>query len=173
MMEKELYKSVNDGVMYCTIFNPVALPSLSMAYTTPAWVNEAKTVTRRDWSSITLRKYRNETYYLAVSRQKRFGGEALGIGRLTADPFKQSTGEIRGDGDYIAEGFEYLDERYVEILPEEGMPLVRAMIRWIDADIPKTVVQFKPLEVFPGMKEKYSTDEEIIRCVKALLKELP
>lgn len=169
-MEKAKYKAVNDSEMYCVSFNPVALPALSMAYTTPAWVNEKKGVTRRYWSGSTVRKFRNDTYYLAWSKQKMFGGEALGIGKLNADPFRESTSKMR-DGDYTGEGFHYLDGQYSELRNE--FPLIPAFERWRQADLLLTVVPFDVIEVFPEMKDKYSTDEEIIRCVKALVRELP
>jgi len=177
-MEKARYKAVNDGVMYCVVFNPVSLPQLSMAYTTPAWVNEAKSVTRRNWSPVTMRKYRNETYYLAMSKQKLYGGEPIGIGKLTADPFIERTGVHSKAKDvkafYKAEGFEYLDDRYMEITDyHEPCPLMNATGVWILNNTTHTVVPFDILEVFSTMKDKYSTDEIIVKCVKALLRELP
>ena len=172
-MEKAKYKAVNDGVMYCEVFNPVALPVISMGRTSPPWVNEEKSVTRRYWSKSTSRLFRKDAYYIALSKQRQFGGQAIGIGRMTADPFKQSRRKMRGYKPYVAEGFEYLDDRYEEIFPDEGLPLVRAYLRWHDADISMTVVPFEIKEVFPGMMAKYSSDEEIMRCVKDFVKVLP
>ena len=71
--------------------------------------------------------------------------------------------------DYYNEGFKYLDERYDSITDEENT-LLYALRRWVDADQIMTVIPFENVEVFPGMVDKYSTDEEIIRCVKALVK---
>lgn len=176
--QKERYKAVDDGVMYCVAFRGRGLPALSMAWTTPAWVNKAKIVTRRNWSVITKRKYRNQSYYMAWSRQARYGGEPIGIGRLTADPFKEST-IVNSKAEDVkalhkAEGFDYLDSRYMNITDyHEPCPLMLATGRWILSDLLYTVVPFEVLEVFPGMQEKYSTDEMIKKAVKALLKELP
>lgn len=181
-MEKARYKAVNDGVMYCEVFNPVALPVISMGRTSPPWVNEEKSVTRRNWTKSTSRLFRKDAYYLALSKQRQFGGQAIGIGRMTADPFKENTGVHFKNAEtlerfYKAEGFEYLDSNYNRITNalyyKDSSPLFEATKRWTKADIPMTVVPFEIKEVFPGMEEKYSTDEEIIRCVKALVKVLP
>jgi len=172
MMEKELYKSVNDGVMHCTTFKPVAMPSISFGWTSPPFVTMNKTVTRRNWAQSTIKRFKKDGHFLAWSKQQRFGGEPIGIGSLTADPFKQPTGDCGFEDLYEPEGFKWLDEYYEKIMIRTS-GLVGSTHRWISSNIPMTVVEFEILEVFPGVKEKYSTDEEIIRCVKALLKELP
>lgn len=102
-----------------------------------------------------------------------YGGQALGIGKMTADPFKQST-RVMPEADYDNEGFAFLDQIYNSIETETDVsPLYSAFIKWQEANQIMTVVPFEIKEVFPKMKEKYSTDEEIIRCVKALVKVLP
>lgn len=156
--------------MYCLAFKPVALPPISFGWTSPSFVTENKDVTRRNWQPVTVRRFKKDAYFLALNKQQRFGGEAIGIGKMRADTVKQSTADMR-DGDYTGEGFYYLDERYHELKGE--YPLVNAIGRWRDADQIMSVVPFENIEVFPGCKEKYSTDEEIVRCVKALLKVLP
>jgi len=70
--------------------------------------------------------------------------------------------------------FEYLDDRYMEITDyHEPCPLMNATGVWILNNTTHTVVPFDILEVFSTMKDKYSTDEIIVKCVKALLRELP
>lgn len=165
-VEKALYKAVNDNVMYCDIFNPVALPPISMGRTSPPWVNKEKAVTRRNWMTSTARKFQNDTYYMAWSRQRQFGGEPIGIGKITGDPFRQHT-SMMVDDDYVREGFEFLDRKYGKKV------LWDAFIRWEQSRQILTVVPFEVLEVFPGMQKKYSTDDEIVKVVNALLRELP
>ena len=185
--EKALYKAVNDGVMYCVSFNPVSLPELSFGMTTASFVNKAKGVTRRHWAQATIKRFKKDTYFLAWSKQKRFGGEAIGIGKMTDNPYREKTGVHLLDGQksilefYQAEGFEFLDNRYLNIKGNpiigmdsyEGKPLLKKTIQWLNNDEPMIVVPFEIIEVFPNCKEKYSTDEEIVRCVKALVRELP
>lgn len=185
-MEKVQYKAVNDGVMYCLAFNPANLPTISMAYTTPAWVAEQKEVTRRSWQPSTIRRFQKGTRYLAVSNN--YGGTALGIGEITENPFKQRTGnDITLDGMikfYKAEGFHYLDGQWARInnwkLPKtlsiesmkdfKSLPLIEATHRWMNSNVLMTVVPFKVNEVFPCMKDKFTTDDQIKKSVKALVR---
>lgn len=166
---QDLFSEVDEGLQYCQSFK-ATLPMISMGRTSPPWVNEEKSVTRRDWSTATARKFPNKQLFMAYSKQPMFGGEPLGIGQMIADPFKQSTLEM-GSEDYDNEGFHYLDLRHRDI--KGTLPLIKACIRWKDSDQMLTVVPFMIIEVFPGMKEKYSTDEEVVRCVKALVEALP
>ena len=71
------------------------------------------------------------------------------------------------DEDYKKEGFFFLE---AETGNEE---LWDAFVRWESSGQILTVVPFEVREVFPGMKKKYSTNDEIIKCVKALVRELP
>lgn len=169
-MYNELYKSIEEGKIYCENFTQVGLPNISMAWTTPAWVTENKGVTRRNWATPTLRRFKKDATYLAWSKNKMYGGEPLGIGRMVEDSFRESTSKMT-DGDYTGEGFHYLDGRYSELRNE--FPLIPAFERWRQAALLLAVVPSKIVEVFPSMKEKYTTDEEIIRCVKALVRALP
>ena len=171
-MNSELYESIDQGKIYCKGFTQVGLPDISMGRTTPSWVSENKSVTRRNWSTPTMRRFKKDATYLAWSRQPRYGGEPLGIGRMTADAFREKTGvhntHHKLEEFYEAEGFQYLDNKHSE--KNWGCPLFDSTQNWIKADLLVAVVPFKIVEVFPGIKEKYTTDEEIIRCVKALVR---
>lgn len=156
--------------LYCDSFKVFRMPRISMNRTTSAFVTENKEVTRRHWQPVTIKRFKKDTKFLAV--QRCYGGEALGVGRLTEDTLKQPTGKMESK-EYFDEGFKHLDDEYSRITENNlisGHPLIIAFERWIDKNQILTVIPFKVIEVFPGIKEKYSTDEEIIRCVKALVR---
>lgn len=163
-----ILKAVKNEEMYCDRFKVFSMPKISMNRTTSSFVTENKTVTRRHWQPVTIKRFKKDTKFLAV--QRCYGGEALGVGQLTENPFKQSTKDMVAE-DYEYEGFEFLDDRYVKIVgSDDTYPLLDAFDRWQESDQILTVVPFEIIEVFPGMKVKYNKDEEIRRCVKALVK---
>jgi hypothetical protein len=139
-----------------------------MAWTTPAFVAEMKTVTRRNWKPSTVKRFQKGVQFKAVT--SNYGGEVIGIGEIAENPYKQSTRDMDDMDDYIAEGFSYMDSEFAELDDSDLLPLYCAMKDWQQKDQMVTVVPFKIVEVFPGMLEKYTTDDEIRRCVKALVK---
>ena len=160
-------KAVVNGDMYCQAFKSWIKRDISMACVTPSFVTGNKSVTRRNWTDRHSRLFTDGTQALVWNKQARFGGEPIGVLELTENPFKQSTGEMTVQ-DYDMEGFLELDTKYYEI--ERTMPVKDAMLSWKRRNELLTVVPFKILEVFPGMEAKYTTDNEIIRCGKALRK---
>lgn len=158
---RDVFKEIEAGRMYCRGFK-ASFNVISMGRTSPPFVNEQKSVTRRDWSKVTARKFQHGQIFIAYSKQVMYGGEPLGIGQLTADPFKQQLNMMVGR-DYAREGFEYLDQ---QAGTEE---LWEAFVRWGSSTYEMTVVPFKILEVFPGMQEMYSTEEEIRKAINALV----
>ena len=160
--------AVNNGDRYCEAFKSWLKRNISMAYVTPSFVTNNKSVTRRDWADVTIRQFKNETKALVWNKQSRFGGEPIGVLELTKNPFKQNT-SLMLPLDYVAEGFKYLDEEYSKH-HHLDRPLMIVIDKWRESCGVFSVVPFKIVEVFPGMEKKYTTDEEIIRCVKALEK---
>ena len=158
--------------LYCESFSPAFIPTISMAYTSPSWVSCNKTVTRRNWKPITIKKFHKGTKFIA--KRSNYGGQALGVGEITREVYRENT-EVMGHNDYIAEGFRYMDNE-LGVIPnantiyETGFPLLDAFTRWKQRAEIMIVVPFKIIEVFPGMEDKYTTPEEIKRCVKALQK---
>ena len=159
--------NVQADKLYCEGFKPLTMPSISFGYTSACFTSRNKSVTRRNWASVTVKRFKKDVYFIAWSKQARFGGEPVGIGRMAADCYKQFTGKMTYD-QYIKEGFEFLDLCYYD--STYTMPLKDVFERWRNKNEILTVVPFEIVEVFPGMLEKYSTDDEIIRCVKALVK---
>lgn len=161
-------KAVVNGDMYCQAFKSWLKRNISMAYVTPSFVTMNKSVTRRNWANVTFAQYHKETKALVWNKQARFGGEPIGVMELTEYPYKENT-FIMNDINYIWEGFRYLDARHSVIVPL-SRPLLCILDSWRRRAEIMTVVPFKILEVFPGMAPKYSTDDEIKRCVKALVR---
>ena len=161
-------KAVLNNDMYCQAFKAWLKRNISMANVTSSFCAQEKDITRRNWADVTINLHKKGTKSLVWNKQARFGGEPIGVLELTENPYKQPTGDMTF-AQYEFEGFNYLDTRYHEIT-KKGFPLDEIFQNWRRQDITLTVVPFKILEVFPGMKSKYTTDKEIIRCVKALVK---
>jgi len=167
--------AVINGDMYCEAFKSWLKRNISMAYVTPSFVTNNKSVTRRNWANVTIKQFKKEIKALVWNKQARFGGEPIGVLELTENPFKQGTNNMT-ETDYVGEGFQYLDIEYCEIitgkphLTEKIYPLIETFNTWARRGNMMTVVPFKIIEVFPGIEDKYTTDKEIIRCVKALKK---
>lgn len=80
---------------------------ISFAWTTPAFLAGAKSVTRRDWDDDYARRFKVGQVITGYNKSPRFGGERIGIIRLTQDPVKESTA-LAPQEDYAREGFSYL-----------------------------------------------------------------
>lgn len=87
---------------------------VSFAYTTPALLAGAKTVTRRDWNPAYAAGFRRNDLVAAWDRSPRFGGRPVAIIRLTADPVREPIGYMM-DLDYDAEGFRWLHDHLDQI----------------------------------------------------------
>lgn len=156
---------------------------ISFGHTTPPFVNKMKTVTRRHWKPKYAEQFGAGDIVDAWSQIPIAGGRKIGRIRLTDHPYLERTGVHRSpsvleakeklDAFYIAEGFAYLDKRWGEITDDVTMPLYMKAMNWIIDNQELWVVPFEIIEVFPGMRERFSTDEEIIRCVDKLIEVLP
>lgn len=81
---------------------------ISFAWTTPALLAGAKTMTRRDWSTSHATKFRAGMLVDAWDRSPRTGrGRKVATIRITRRPYRQSTDEVT-DNDFSREGFEWL-----------------------------------------------------------------
>ena len=159
-------RAVINGDLYCDVALIKKMPIISFGHTTPCFVSKNKLVTRRYWTSRHLDQFNKDDYIKAYSKGAQYGGECIGIIKLTDRPFKQPTGKMTNE-DYTLEGFEYLDEEY-EKRTHGGHQLVNTFNSWVEQNKTLSVVPFEIIEIFPGMMEKYTTDEEIIKAVKAL-----
>lgn len=119
---------------------------ISFAWTTPALLAGAKTVTRRNWKSAHAAKFKAGDLVDAWDRSPRFGGRKVADIRLTRDPYLESTADAP-DSDYAAEGFDYL-ERHQQTL--DGAPASAVWRDWKEDPRHLYVVRFEPAEVSDG-----------------------
>jgi hypothetical protein len=87
---------------------------ISFAYTTPALLAGAKTVTRRDWNAEYAQSFRRGEVVQAYDRNPRFHGKHVANIRLTEGPPWEAM-HLMPDSDYIAEGFAWLHEHQDQI----------------------------------------------------------
>jgi len=150
---------------------------ISMAWTTPAFVAQRKTVTRRSWSPVYARKFKKGDIIEAYSKAPKWGGFPIGKLELTETPYRERTGVHRTAGVdvgydisladfYHAEGFAYLDDEYRRITGNDG-PLWETTVRWVEADTEHWVVPFRIIEIYRDAY-MFLNDDEILRCVKKL-----
>ena len=83
---------------------------ISFAWTTPALLAGAKTITRRSWSASHASRFRAGTIVDAWDRLPRTGrGHKVTSIRITRDPWQQRTSEMDDVTDYEREGLRWLD----------------------------------------------------------------
>ena len=91
---------------------------ISFGWTAPAIVARAKTVTRREWDDRYAFRFRHGEIVQAFDRSPRYGGKRIALIRLTEIPYKENLANMP-DGDYAAEGFEYL-HKHPELISPSG-----------------------------------------------------
>jgi hypothetical protein len=116
---------------------------ISFAWTTPALLAGKKTVTRRDWNPRYAATFRSGELVAAYDRQPRYRGKQVAVIRLTATPTLESTADAP-EGDYAAEGFEYLAELGAKI---DGLsaPALWRVWHWKPRDM--WVVRFELVQI--------------------------
>ena len=90
---------------------------MSFAWTTPALLAGAKTVTRRDWKPKYARWFQRGELVAAFDRSPRYGGKRVATIRLTCDPYVENTADAP-DSDFEAEGLAWMKREVKKI---EGM----------------------------------------------------
>ena len=81
---------------------------IAFAWTTPALLAGAKTMTRRDWTFGHARKFHADDVVDAWDQTPRVrGASQVATIRLTCDPYRTTAGFLSRD-DYVREGFEWL-----------------------------------------------------------------
>jgi hypothetical protein len=91
------------------------MPELSFGWTWPAFVARHKRVTRRGWTEDYAKQWRTGTAFTALDRQRRFGGEAIGRGRVIVPVRSESIG-LMPNCDYALEGFAWM-HKHPETIP--------------------------------------------------------
>jgi hypothetical protein len=83
---------------------------ISFAWTTPALLAGAKTMTRRDWTHDHARRFTVGRLVDAWDRSPRTRqGRKVAVIKITREPYRSSTVDLTED-DYRREGFEWLRE---------------------------------------------------------------
>ena len=87
---------------------------ISFAWTSRALIAERKTRTRRKWNDKYAKKFKKGDIIKAYDRSPLYGGRAIKVLRLTADPVKE---DIRNmpNSDYEREGFKFMEENDIKI----------------------------------------------------------
>lgn len=113
---------------------------ISFAWTTPALLAGAKTVTRRDWSPAHAAKFRAGDVVDAFDKLPRAHGKKIATIRITRDPYLQWTDAIPLH-DYVREGFIWLDDH------GQRETVARIVEYWHIRPRPVYVIEFELVEV--------------------------
>lgn len=90
---------------------------ISFGWTTHAFCNQAKNVTRRVWKPTYAEQFRKDSQVAAFDRNPMYKGKQIGIIRLTATPYVEDLSDTP-DEDYAGEGFEFYDQ-HPELTPKK------------------------------------------------------
>lgn len=130
---------------------------ISFAWTTPALLAGAKTVTRREWDDEYARRWKPGDIAIAYNRSPRAHGEP--VAKLKIISVTHEPDFFAPSSDYEAEGFEWL-RTHPESLPKGDRSMYRfnverqQFLRWRDAGGWSWVIRFEVLEFLKGTKEE-------------------
>jgi hypothetical protein len=117
---------------------------ISFAYTTPALLAGAKTVTRRDWKPEYALRFKSGDVCLAYDKSPRFGGKPVAKIILIGDPYQENT-KIAPATDYEAEGFAWLKEHGIKVVGKYEVDMLWKV--WKMDGFDKWVVRFSLGEI--------------------------
>ena len=83
---------------------------ISFAWTTPALLAGAKTVTRREWSDRYARTFHRGDLVAAYDRNPRAHGKQVGVIELTRDPYQEQLGMTPAE-EFDHEGLAWMEKR--------------------------------------------------------------
>lgn len=131
---------------------------ISFAYTTDAVIMECKTKTRRKWVVSHANKFRDGQEVDFWDKNPRNHGEKMGSIILTRGPYRENTRKLMYPDDFIAEGFDYMTERGLEM---DGVEPLIFFQRWKAQRVLLFVVEFKlHLLTTAGMRRKIELEGE-------------
>ncbi len=123
---------------------------ISFAWTTPALLARRKTCTRRKWLRSTAERFQAGELVQAYDKQARFGGKRVGIIRLTAAPYLESTTKAP-ESDWEAEGFAYLESIGALV---DGLEPRKLWQSWRELEPAELwVVRFEVVEIEAELKD--------------------
>lgn len=119
---------------------------VSFAWTTPALLAGAKTVTRRDWTPQHAAHFHRGDVVDAWSKSPRAHGEKVARILITRDPWVQMSNAVKPD-DWTREGFEWFAWNGT---PEDRLRVDAIWMGWRTTPRPLYVVEFELVEVLPS-----------------------
>lgn len=125
------------------------MKEISFAWTSPALVAGVKTVTRREWQADYARQFRYGDQVRALNRQRRFGGEALGVIELVEDAVLDTRETF--EADVQAEGIPWLREH--DLLSAKLLAKWDEMCRWDESCVALWVVRFRVVSLEPNAEQ--------------------
>jgi len=133
---------------------------ISFAWTTPALLAGAKTVTRREWDPDYANKWKQRTVGIAYDKNPRFGGKPVGLIELVKDAYLEKLCNAP-ESDYEAEGLAWLEANGHCI--QKMSPKIFWEL-WKKDSGERWVVRFKILELFktnPSQTKKDSKQRDM------------
>jgi uncharacterized protein YqfB (UPF0267 family) len=121
---------------------------VSFAHTTPAFLANRKTRTRRDWVESHAKKFHVGDVVKAYDKSPRVHGKLVGYLRVTG--LTRENVALMTEEDFEKEGFAYLQEQ--GILMWGKIPRA-AFDDWIDTEQDYYVLDFVKIPTPPGEKE--------------------
>ena len=113
---------------------------ISFAKTTDAVIMGRKGKTRRDWKMSHAQRFRVSQEVDFWDKNPRNHGKKMGTIILTRGPYRENTRKLVYPNDFIAEGFDYMTERGLEI---DGMEPLILFNQWKAQHVLLFVVEFK------------------------------
>lgn len=91
---------------------------ISFAWTTDSFLANRKDVTRRTWTPVYARRFKEGDLCKAYDKQPRFGGKQIGVITVLRDPYWEHI-SLMPDSDFECEGFAYMAEKGLKIWRKE------------------------------------------------------
>ena len=120
---------------------------VSFAWTTPAFLAERKSVTRRQWDDAYAMRFKPGSIHQAYDKSPRNGGKQIGqirIRSVAKEPISRMS-----DSDYEAEGFKYMEECGLKIW---GLTPRHAFQEWRVSGESYWVIRFEILSLPIGVE---------------------
>ena len=115
---------------------------ISFAWTSDAFINNRKSVTRRKWKTRYAEMFKKGDICKAYDKSPRFGGKLIGYLKILKDPYRECISDMP-DSDFEEEGFAYMQEHHQKIWGETPK---FAFANWKNSDDYYWVVRFKKID---------------------------
>lgn len=119
---------------------------ISFAYTTPALLAGAKTVTRRAWNRDYALRFNPDEVVQAYDHSPRIGGKCVGLIRVVSVKFEPIA--LMPDSDYEAEGFAYMAAHNLRLVCDGLIPTRDYFEWWRNTGESFWTVRFELVETY-------------------------